>query len=163
MKKIYPLFLCFVFNPIANANLGFDSVFDSISKKLYVLYRIYWNQDIELDYNIKNYLETVIQQNDFVDNNDIPTIDVDALRENEGLLKFYDMLCGYPEKRYSGLLYKFYDFGYLPRNENAINAFLSVLNVFIQHKKRESSHMDIPYLRILLREQAKVRTVLRSL
>lgn len=163
MKKIYPLFLYLVFHPIANANCDSDSIFDSISKKLYGLYRIYWKQDIELDYNIKNYLETVIQQNDFVDNNDILAIDVDALRENGVLLKFYDMLYGYPSERYPGLLYKFYDFGYLPRNKNAINAFLSVLNVFIQHKKLESSHMDIPHLRILLREQAKVRTVLRSL
>ena len=127
------------------------------------IYRIYWNQDIELDYNIKNYLETVIQQNDFVNNNDIPAIDVDALRENEGLLKFYDMLYGYPEERYPILLYKFYDLGYLPRNKNAINAFLSVLNIFIQCKKRESSHMDVPHLRILLKEQKRVSTVWRSL
>lgn len=163
MKKIYLLLLFLVFHPIANANWEGNTIFASISKKLYILYRVYWNQDIELDCKIKNYLETVIQQNDFGDNNDTCAIDVDALRENEVLLNFYDMLYGYPGERYPGLLYKFYDLGYLPRNKNAISAFLSVLDVFIQHKKLECSLVDVTYLRMLLREQKKVRTVLKSL
>lgn len=163
MIKVYILLLCFVLHPIANAGCDCGAVFTELQENFYRLYRVYWCQDIELDYNIKNYLENLIQKNYFCHDNSL-YIDVESLREDTAYLNFNKKLYGCNEERCSNLLYGFYVFGYLPRNKNVIHAFLELLDSFIRNKQfKDGAFIDVSNLKMLLKEQKKVETVFRSL
>ena len=163
MCKVLLFFLCTLFQPLVYGTWDLCDIFTKLQKKIYVLYRVYYHQDFELDYNIKLYLEELITSKQFHYEN-CEAIDVGSLSEDKNYIAFEKLYTDSDYEKRVCLLYKFYIYEFLPKNRNILDCFRGLLNYFITEKqKRDGAKPDIVHLNLLWKEQKKVELILNSL